>query len=726
MTLRKRIELHTMFKHHLLIALLCLGCLVSFTACSASERATIGSSEPSVSSSQASSSQTITPTRSADTAAKAMTISDVLELSKVRSGQVTSDGNNLVYLKSQLDWRGNRWVNQVWRFQAANGTSRQLTFGRNSVSNLVLSPDDQKIAFFSRRHKDKKRQVYVMHLDGGEAYRLGKLEVSASNLAWSPDGQHLYFTAQPALSKAQRKAQKNQAIIKAFEDPDNKQALWRIALSSGKIEQLTQANSSVVYYQLANDNQTVLLSKAPGKLLDQRHQAELWLLNLADKSQQRLTTNHYFERTARLSADGKFVAYTATVNAQEAQYYNSNLFVLDIEQQRTQLLSANFTGEIEVAEWATTANNLYFVANLGVSSHLHQVNINNKEITQLTFGDWTIDDWFYQASLERHIIEKRSATEPGDFWQATSRANNASTSPQGLALTRMTNHHQNISQQYLLPAQKKLKWPSHDGQMIEGLLTFPLNYQAGQPFPLVVQTHGGPRSSDQFGVWSTSDYLPVLAAHGYGILMVNHRGSTGYGDEFLRDMVGGYFRNAHLDVLAGVDFVIAQGLADPNKLVKMGWSAGGHMTNKMITFTDRFKVASSGAGAVDWVSMYGETDASYMRTWWFGGKPWEKNAPISTYQKNSVIDELWKVKTPTLIFVGEKDVRVPSTQSKMLFRGLRDNGVATELYIAPNEPHGFRKPKNRLFKINKELEWFNRYIFNEIYSHEPIPKQSNH
>ncbi|REL25681.1 S9 family peptidase [Thalassotalea euphylliae] len=707
-----------MCKFHVLIIVLWS---VFFTACAAKVSTT---SEPPVPALIAAPEQSmrasLSPTK---TSAKAMTIADVLELSKVRSARLTRDGQSLVYLKSQLDWRGNRWVNQVWRYQEATGKSRQLTFGRNSVSNLVLSPDDQQIAFFTRRDKDKSRQLYVMHLDGGEAYPLSKLEVSPNNLTWSPDGQHLYFTAQPSLSKEQQKARKNKAIIKAFEDPNDKYALWRISLASGKVEQLTQANRSIVYYQLANDSQTVLLSKAPGKLLDQRHQAELWLLNLADKSERRLTYNHYFERNGRLSADGKLVIYTATVNDQQEQYHNSKLFVLDVEQQTTRLLSQNFIGEIEDIEWAATANHVLFVANIGVSSHLHQVNMSTNEITQLTFGDWTIDDWFYQPSLDRHIIEKRSATEPGDFWQLASREHSFADVQPSVKLKRLTGHYQNIAQQFLLPEQKKISWSSHDGQSIEGLLTFPLNYRAGNAFPLVVQTHGGPRSSDQFGLWSTSDYLPVLAAHGYGILMVNHRGSTGYGDEFLRDMVGGYFRNAHLDVLSGVDFLIEEGLAAPEKLVKMGWSAGGHMTNKMITFTDRFKVASSGAGAVDWLSMYGETDAAYMRTWWFGGKPWEQNAPIATYRQNSVVNELWKVKTPTLIFVGEKDVRVPSTQSKLLFRGLRDNGVDTELYIAKGEPHGFRKPKNRLFKINKELEWFDRYIFNKTYSHEPIPKR---
>ena len=144
-----------------------------------------------------------------------------------------------------------------------------------------------------------------------------------------------------------------------------------------------------------------------------------------------------------------------------------------------------------------------------------------------------------------------------------------------------------------------------------------------------MQTHGGPQASDKFGFGGGQNYVPVLAAKGYAVLQPNYRGSTGYGDDFLRDMVGHYFKNAHLDVLAGVDYLIKAGIADPDHMVEMGWSGGGHMTNKIITATDRFKAASAGAGAADWISMYAQSDVRTYRTPWFGGTPWQKDAPIA-------------------------------------------------------------------------------------------------
>jgi dipeptidyl aminopeptidase/acylaminoacyl peptidase len=216
-------------------------------------------------------------------------------------------------------------------------------------------------------------------------------------------------------------------------------------------------------------------------------------------------------------------------------------------------------------------------------------------------------------------------------------------------------------------------------------------------------------------------FIPVLTAKGYAVLLPNYRGSTGYGDDFVRDMVGGYFTQSHLDVMAGVDHLIKLGIADGERMVKMGWSAGGHMTNKIITHTDRFKAASSGAGAINWISMYGQSDTRTYRTPWFGGTPWQKDAPIDLYWGHSPLKDVWKVKTPTIILVGEKDVRVPFPQSLELYRALKSNGVAAHLYVAPREPHGWSELRHQLFKMNIELEWFEKHAMGREYNWEKTP-----
>ncbi len=177
--------------------------------------------------------------------------------------------------------------------------------------------------------------------------------------------------------------------------------------------------------------------------------------------------------------------------------------------------------------------------------------------------------------------------------------------------------------------------------------------------------------------------------------------------------------------MAGIDHLIKLGIADGDRLVKMGWSGGGHMTNKIITYTDRFKAASSGAGAVNWISMYGQSDTRIQRTPWFGGTPWQKDAPVEVYWDHSPLKDIWKVETPTIILVGENDVRVPRPQSIELYRALRTNGVPTHLYIAPREPHGWRELRHQLFKMNVELDWFEKHAMGREYTWEKVPVDEN-
>jgi dipeptidyl aminopeptidase/acylaminoacyl peptidase len=293
----------------------------------------------------------------------------------------------------------------------------------------------------------------------------------------------------------------------------------------------------------------------------------------------------------------------------------------------------------------------------------------------------------------------------------------------GAPATQVTHVYDALARDFALPRQERVTWTGADGATVEGLLFYPLDYEKGRRYPLVVQLHGGPNEADRFGAGPgfLSGYFPVLAAKGYAVLRPNYRGSIGYGNAAYRDIVGGYFRNMHLDVMRGVDRLIAMGIADPDRLVVTGWSAGGHLVNKLITFTDRFKAASSGAGVANWISLYGQSDSRSNRTVYFGGTPWQEGAPIDVYWNSSPIKDVARVKTPTLFFAGENDVRVPLAQSLEMFRALRSNGVPSHLYVAPREGHSWGELRHNFFKANAELEWFEKYARGRAYTWERAP-----
>jgi dipeptidyl aminopeptidase/acylaminoacyl peptidase len=319
----------------------------------------------------------------------------------------------------------------------------------------------------------------------------------------------------------------------------------------------------------------------------------------------------------------------------------------------SRVLTADLPYEVESVTWSKDGKALYFSANTGVRSQVFRLDLPAGKPAALTQGDHTVSGWDYSPEADRHVFGRDEPANPGDIWMIAASA----------APVRVTRIYEALLRDVTLPKQEAVSWKGADGVTVEGLLYYPLDYQAGRRYPLVVQTHGGPAASDKFAFGSWSSYVQVLAARGYAVFKPNYRGSTGYGDPFLRDMVGHYFKNAHLDVMTGVDHLIKMGIADPDRLIKMGWSGGGHMTNKIITFTDRFKAASSGAGAGNWVSMYAQSDVRSYRTPWFGGTPWQKDAPIDLYWEHSPLKYVANVKTPTIFLVGERDVRVPPPQS---------------------------------------------------------------
>ena len=649
-------------------------------------------------------------------AKRPMTLVDLLEIPQVSDPQLSPDGRQVAFVQSRADWKANNRVSHVWRVNTDGSGLVQMTTGPRGESSPRWSPDGSRIAFVGRRAaeagSEESAQIYTIQNSGGEAQQLTKHTTAVSNLQWSADGGSIYFLAPDAKSAEEKERDRAKDDVYAFDENFKQTHLWKAALGDGRETRVTQGDFSILNYRLSRDGSRIAFTRSATPLLADEEQVEIYVMDGSGGSQRRLTRNAIPERQPEISPDNSQVLFTAASNEKFEPYYDGNVYLIPAAGGEPRLLVPDFPFGVEEASWSRDGKSVLMLCNMGVHSELFQLDVATRKYKQITNGGHGAAAWTFFPALDRHALVVSTPTSPGEVFMLSTNE----TAP--VQVTRVAEY---VARTFQLPREEKVEWKGADGVKVEGILTYPLDYQEGKRVPLVVNTHGGPASSDKLSFSSWSHYRPVLAARGYAVLRPNYRGSTGYGNAFLRDMVGHYFNQAHLDVMTGVDALIARGLVDPDRLVKMGWSGGGHMTNKIITFTDRFKAASSGAGAGNWVSMYAQSDVRTYRTPWFGGTPWQKDAPISVYWNNSPLKDVWKAKTPTIFLVGEKDVRVPMPQSVEMYRALRSNGVPTHLYVAPREPHGWGELRHELFKMNVELDWFEKHAMKRSYTWDKAP-----
>ncbi len=626
-----------------------------------------------------------------------MSFADLFRISHVASPRLSPDGHWVLFVQARADWDKNARISHLWRVGTSQGQAVQMTRGDKSCTQPRWSPDGTLISFLSAR--EDKAQVYLMRGDGGEAWQLTSHTTAVDSYDWSPDGGHIYFTAADPLPEAVEKRRKEKDDAYLYRQTETNVHLWEFDLRRNAERRLTAGSLSVRTWALAPDGRTIAFIAAPTPLVDDDPQSEIYLLRLDSLTVRRLTRNQAIERRLAWRPDGAALTFQSDANENLETYYQDSIFLLDIRTGEVKDLLPGFRWQVLEHFWGgKKMDTIYFTANMGVTTQLFSLNPASGVWRQLTDAAGVISGLHYVPALGRLVCTRSDPYQPHDVYLAEL---------PGLGFQRLTRQNPLVDS-LALARYQVLKLPSYDGSTAEGILITPPDYDPGRSYPLILQIHGGPETSYQL-VFSTSwaTYPHVLAGKGYVLLQPNYRGSTGYGDDWMRAIIGHYFERDVDDLLSGVDYLVERGIVHPESLAVHGWSAGGHLTNWLITHTQRFRCASSGAGCANWFSFYAQTDMQYIREIWHASSPYEA---LDFWLSKSPVRYAAAARTPTLLFWGENDRRVPFPQGQEMYQALRYFGCPVEMVVFPRAGHGPGELRHQLYKVKKEFAWFEHHL----------------
>jgi dipeptidyl aminopeptidase/acylaminoacyl peptidase len=644
---------------------------------------------------------------------------DLFRFRFVVGADLSPDGSRVVFARTRIaagEGEDDEEVehSDLHLLDLATGTVRRLTFGDSTNSAPAISPDGSTVAFMSSR--TEKPQLWLLPLDGGEARRLTDLPQGVGGgPVWSPDGTKIAFTAGPQ------------------DEPRKPEHPYRVTRTIWRFDNIGVLDDAVqdVYVIDATDE-----AAEPRRLTDDRFMNSLPVWSPDGRSIVYVASHdpdsyELMSRLRRVDLDGAVtdltpadglvvahaplrdgrVAYVLTFERDQVPGSRSSLYVLDpatgTRTRRGADIDGHLGGGIQPDHPAAMLDpgrlllgegdrDALVTVQTGGEVALVRVTLDGEDSHAVVAGG---SRTCVPLSVRgpRVLFAAFGFTEPGDLHLA-----NLETGEE----RRLTRLNEDVLAELDLPEIVQLSFPSVDGAPVEGWFLKPA--ESTTPLPTVLSIHGGPHSA--WGAQFNFDHL-MFAGAGYGVLLVNHRASTGYGDAFATAIRGDWGNLDYADLMAGVDHAVEEGLADPDRLGVFGISGGGNLTGWVIGHTDRFKAACPENPVFNWFSMYGTSDlGADFSARELGGTPYEAE---EVYRRCSPITYAHRVTTPTLFLQHESDYRCPAEQTEQFFTVLRVNGVPAEMLRFPNTPHigsilgpiSHRRAQNQAL-----LEWMNRHV----------------
>ena len=638
---------------------------------------------------------------------------DYFTLAGITGVAVAPDGATAAWTEMRWDPPAEGRRTDLWVVDLETRETRRLTFGAGGASGIRFSGDGQWI-HYGANDEAGHAQVWRIAPGGGAAQAVTRVAEGID--LWDVAGGDRMLAFTVGVEKTEDEWKDLRKTFAGLEYGDGITTYSEVRLldmRTWRTRTLSKAERVVLDLDLSPNGETVALVTTPdNELVHREGWSAVEVLDVASGETTFVTQDGWRDRhpspfgwvdSVRMADDGRALAFTVSFDG-----YPTLLYVAERDgagwrlDQLVRPEGVSVTGG--TIGWKPGGRDLVFVGDVRARAHLYTVpgvraGAGRAPARALTRGDATVGGWAYGGKGDPLVVTSGSLTRPDDLFLMGEDG----------ALDRLTDVNPQVAD-WILPSIEVVQWTAPDGRRVEGILEKPPGWTPEDgPLPLIVEIHGGPTAATYYRLRFWIYGRTLLPAKGYALLSPNYRGSTGYGDDFLTELVGRENDIDVADILSGVDAMIERGIADPARLGVMGWSNGGFLTNALISATNRFQAASSGAGVVDQVLQWATEDTpGHVVNFMSSALPWQDP---KHYVRSSPLYGLGDVTTPTLIHVGANDPRVPPAHARALFRALSIYlDVPCELLVYPGAFHSLSTYTHRKAKMAWDLAWFEKYV----------------
>lgn len=634
---------------------------------------------------------------------------DLFELQSVGNPVISRDGGWVAYTVSTTSLEEDSSETRIWMASTTDDTVLPMTGEGSSAGNPQWSPDGRYLSFTASRN-DGETQVWALDRRGGEAVQLTHVEQGVSDYAWSPDSSRLALVIRDPEEESEGEDGEDEEarpwVIDRLQFKrdytgylDRRRThLFVQDVAPGAEPEATQITSGDY-----DDSDPVwspdgsliaFVSNRTGEP-DANDNTDIWVVAAdnpdAGATLLQITSNPGSDTSPAWSPDGQTIAHVSVTQPEIIWYATNHLAISPATGGPARVLTGRIDRNVNSPRFSPDGGEVLFGLEDSGERHLASIDTSGENFRRLIEGPLSLRGW--SQSDDGQIASLVSVPHlPAEVFYGA-----------GEERRQLTFTNRPWLDELQLAEVENAQFPSADGTEVEGFIFKPPGFDESFRYPTLLRIHGGPVAQYDFAF---NFEAQLFAAKGYVVVMTNPRGSSGYGQDFSHAIWADWGVRDFEDVMAGVDYAIGQGYADPDRLGVGGWSYGGILTNYVITKSDRFKGAITGASMALYRANYGH---DHYQLEWEGevGLPWEN---AETWERMSPFNFVANVVTPTLIMGGDHDWNVPIQNSEQLYQALRRLGVETQLVVYPNEHHGIRKPAFQLDRLERYLAWYDQYV----------------